>query len=58
MKVIITTNLEARKQQLLDEIDSYNEHIKFLSRHGDPLINLYQERLDNLISELYDLEAD
>ena len=59
MYIRITTNLESRKNELRDEIDSLHNHINMLMYAGDwNLVKLYQERQNILIVELFDLEND
>lgn len=59
MQIRITTNLEARKNELRDQIDSLREHINMLMYVGDwNLVKLYQERQNLLIIELFDLEDE
>ena len=59
MQIRITTNLEARKNELRDQIDSLREHINMLMYAGDwNLVKLYQERQNLLIVELFDLEDE
>jgi hypothetical protein len=59
MQIRITTNLEARKNELRDQIDSLHKHINMLMYAGDwNLVQLYQERQNLLIVELHDLEDD
>lgn len=59
MKVIITTNIESRKNELRDQIDSLQDHINMLMYANDwNLVKLYQERQNLLIVELFDLEDE
>ena len=59
MQIRITTNLEARKEELRDQIDSLHQHINMLMYAGDwNLVQLYQERQNLLIVELHDLEDE
>jgi len=59
MQIRITTNLQARKEELRDQIDSLHNHINMLMYAGDwNLVQLYQERQNLLIVELHDLEDD
>lgn len=59
MQIRITTNLEARKNELRDQIDSLQQHINMLMYAGDwNLVQLYQERQNLLIVELFDLEDE
>ena len=59
MQIRITTNLESRKNELRDQIDSLQQHINMLMYAGDwNLVQLYQERQNLLIVELFDLEDE
>jgi hypothetical protein len=59
MYIRITTNLESRKNELRDQIDSLQNHINMLMYAGDwNLVKLYQERQNLLIVELFDLEEE
>ena len=59
MQIRITTNLESRKEELRDQIDSLHQHINMLMYAGDwNLVQLYQERQNLLIVELFDLEDE
>ncbi len=59
MYIRITTNLEARKEELRDQIDSLHQHIITLMHTGDwNLVQLYIERQQLLIGELFDLEEE
>jgi hypothetical protein len=59
MYIRITTNLESRKNELRDQIDSLQNHINMLMYAGDwNLVKLYQERQNILIVELFDLESE
>lgn len=61
MHVIFTTDLEARKQKLHDQIDRLQQSINELIslREVDwNIVKLYQERQNLLIVELYDLELE
>ena len=59
MQIRITTNLQARKEELRDQIDSLHNHINMLMYAGDwNLVQLYQERQNLLIVELFDLEDE
>jgi hypothetical protein len=59
MQIRITTNLEARKDELRNQIDSLQQHINMLMYASDwNLVQLYQERQNILIIELFDLEND